>query len=376
MTPTYEDLQHLDHRARLHAVARVAEQVQDTQRLLDLLLPRLRDTYPAVREDAALALGQRAIDDPQVLATLVQHSGPVAPDDPYGLWVRLAALFGLGRAGRGAARLEAPRWDAARMVALEALGADEPDVRFQALAALDRLGASAAQAQQAVRGCIDDEDDEVSASAAGMLATWRDTQSIAALQGRWDTLRDAQARRDVAHALARLVVAAPDNAPQALRERLIDALLADVRRLPHALPACELLGALGAQRAAPVLGKLVRGWLTNRFIRVAAAAGLARMGHKEGSQALGRFLTARRREQRGFAIEQIGQLKLEAFTSELIAIMKNTADEHAPVATVALGKMGSEAALEALRGAVDDARKDVRFEARAALGLEEGASKG
>lgn len=368
MTTTFEDLQHIDHRVRLQAVARASRVlVDEPAALVSALEGCLVDSFPAVRSAAAEALGRSAAQHAAPLASLIRLAGPVPPDSPLGLWARVAALFGLGTAGRHTAGLEDERWEPAREVALGALSAEESDVRFQALDALSRLGASGRTVVEAVRPCVDDDDEEIAALSAGMLADLGDAASLDAVAARQANAGGALSA-ELIQTLARfLMLDEAVSADDALRARVIAGLLKQIHRLPEALPACEALGRLGARDAVEPLARQAQGWLTNRFIRVAASAALVRLGDPRGEPALAKCLKARRRDMRGYAMEQIGALKLEALQGPLLSALANPRDEDGPMAARALRLLDSAEARRALKRALDDPRPEVRDEARAAV---------
>jgi HEAT repeat protein len=246
-------------------------------------------------------------------------------------------------------------WDAAREVALGAASDLDADVRFQALTALTRLVAAGPAVLEVAREKIDDEDPEVVGVAAELLAALGDTASARRLVERLPEL-PKEARRSVLFAAASLGA-----------QGLVPDLLAETGKLPYALRACEALGRTGDASAVEPLAALMGRFFTHRFIKVAAAAALASLGDERGSRALGKYLGARRRDMRGFAMEQVGLLKLTAHRGALIGVLADARDYHSDTAAIALGALGDEACAEALRSATGDPRQEVRQEAIAAL---------
>lgn len=355
MTQSFEDLGHQDHRVRLAAVERAGRQLADDRpRLMSVLAPALMDMYPGVRVEAALVLGDIAAADDAVLDWLVTLAAD-AEGDP-GALRRQAALLGLGRAGLTGSGLTRARWEGAKSAALSAASEGEADVRFQAMTALTRLAASGPEVIEVARARIEDEDAEIVGVAAELLAALGDTASTEALRARMPRL-PGEARRTVLFALAQLGAGG-----------LVEALLAETDKLPYALRACELLGHLEDRSAVEPLAVLMGRWLTHRFIKVAAAAALVRLGDGRGEAALGRYLKARRKDMRGYAMEQIGALGLAAYREALIEVLKDSSDYHSDTAALALGQLGGEAAVAALEAALADPREEVREEAQRALG--------
>jgi HEAT repeat protein len=148
---------------------------------------------------------------------------------------------------------------------------------------------------------------------------------------------------------------------------VVDALLEETQGLSAGLEACTWLGRLGAAEATEPFLKMIRGWFTNRFLKVAAAGALAQMGHKEGEEALGRYLKARRKDMRGYAMEKVGELGLVRHRPALLASLRDARDYHADTAALALGALGQAEDLEALRQAATSGRADVRLEVARAL---------
>lgn len=374
MTPPFEDLKHRDHRVRRAALARAADRLaDDPAALAALLLPMLGDRFPGARADAALILGDAASapGGGAALEGLVARAADPDPDTAQ------AALLGLGRAGLVAGEgLEGPQWASPRRAALEAVGSEDADVRFQALTALARLCADGPEVVEAAREALDDEDAEIVGVAAELLAALGDGEAAEILWRRVDGLPRG-ARLSALLALAHLrssLEARPSNpgqlpSPERAEERgrLVALLLVEARKLPWGLRACDALGLLGAAEAVEPLASLASSFWTHRLIKVAAAEALVRLGDPRGAELLARFLGARRRDMRGLAIERVGALGLGAHRGALIAILRDPRDYHADTAALALGLLGDEEALDALEGALGDLRAEVRAEAAGAL---------
>jgi HEAT repeat protein len=347
----FEDLRHPDHRVRLEAVGRAVRDLGgEHRRLLEVLEPALSDPYPGVRMEAGLALGDSAGEDGDTLERLVALV--LAPE---GGASRQTCLLGLGRAGLTAPDLRGERWDAARAAALGVADDPDADMRFQALTALTRLMADGPAVLEMARSRVDDDDPEVVGLAAELLAALGDLTSAGRLVERRASL-PKEPRRSVLFAAAALG-----------GDGLVKDLLAETGKLPYALRACEALGRLGDPAAVEPLAALLGRFFTHRFIKVAAAAALARLGDARGSRALGKHLKARRRDMRGFAMEQVGRLGLGAHRDALVEVLRDPRDYHSDTAAVALGELGDEVCLAALRAASEDPRQEVREEVERTL---------
>jgi HEAT repeat protein len=210
MSPPFDDLQHRDHRVRRAAIPRAA----DHDDRWALLSPLLLDPYPPARHDAALALGERAATDPDLLGRLTALA-----EGGGDLRRCQAALIALARAGRLAQDPQGAPWERACAAALRWLDHDDADLRFQAASALEHLGAQSDDALAALLRRLDDGDDEVFAQSAALLARLGERTALPALAARWGRLR-GDARRVALMATARLLaLPGADTAPPRRRDR-------------------------------------------------------------------------------------------------------------------------------------------------------------
>lgn len=367
MTASFEDLRHPDHRVRLAAVHRAAQTLLEVHPLWDTLRLSLEDSYPAVRHQAALALGEQAARHPEGLSRLTALA-QAAPQAQGITWSQQMALVGLGRAGRLTAHCDGEAWDQARGAALALVAHEDADMRFQAIGALVRLDAQGDAVAQALRARLVDSDGEVVAEAAYLLARLEDRAALPELAQVWDRLVGGSRQRALMATASLLVLPGPPLEGAARwRQEVIAALLEEAQGVTAGLEACTWLGRLGATEATEPLQKMVRGWFTNRFLKVAAAGALAQMGHDEGEEALGRYLKARRKDMRGYAMEKVGELGLARHRPALLRALGDPRDYHADTAALALGALGQPEDVEALRRAATSGRADVRLEVARAL---------
>jgi HEAT repeat protein len=296
-------------------------------------LPPLPPTFDAALRDvrakgtefrlaAAVALGEPAAARRR---EAIEALGVLAHDPSAE--VRAAAIEALGRIGDAAAvpaALEAldDRSPAVREAAMGALGglggeeaqaavrrgldADHPEVRFQALCALARHPQP--EVEGAVAALLHDPDPEVAAEAATTLAALSAESFTGALAARLDA--DATCVRDAAAlALAHL-----------RDRRAIPHLRAMVRARRAHFDALLALGALGAVEAADDVAAAGAGLFTPLVLKAAAGAALAELGDPRGLPLVRAALRAFRGDARAFAVEQVGQKRLEALLPELLAL--------------------------------------------------------
>ncbi|MEL6180680.1 MAG: HEAT repeat domain-containing protein [Myxococcota bacterium] len=376
---TYTDLEHIDHRVRLHAIGRAGRDLSpsDPERLLALMRPRFADPHAQVRWAAALALGDAAAYHPQLVLTALADWAQTAAggDDRDNRRAHIAVLAALGRAGRrlaGVPRRELGEgWSRACSAALEACGAPGADTRFQAVAALVRLEASDARAHTEALARLDDDDPEVVAAAAEWLIGFGDATVLPSLERAHQRLEGSKAGPQILLALAELLAVASRSGEgepwMELKARVRRSLVAEAGSLPHGLRACEALVVLGDDSVIAPLERVQRGWFTHRLIRVATAAVLASLGHAQGLEALRRALSHRKVDARGYAIEWAGRLGTPVLLPELLTILNRTRDYHSDTAAYALGLLGPPHATDGLLSALDDPRAEVRVEAARAL---------
>lgn len=276
------DLGHADARVRAQAadaLGRVTPAWRD--RAVAALTTACADEHPSVRYAALLSLGELAAGE--AVDAIVPHL-----TDGESL-CREAAAIALGQLGpSGGARA----WDALA----GALGADEPEVRFQAIASLAELDAG--RAGPLVVPLLDDGDAKVRAQAAAALGDAGDRAHADRLAARLDDAVDV--RHEAALALARLG-----------DRRGLPVLVAALALRDRAYDAAAALAALGIgddAAAREALARLIARFFGDPMVKVRAAEALARAGDARGLEHLRKAARARRDEVRGLAETVLSEL--------------------------------------------------------------------
>jgi len=359
-----DDLYHPYHVVRLGAIAALAEELgAEPLRLFDLLRPSLADPHRGVRDAVAHALAHASLASAEVLLALLD-AARVGTEAPEGRRARLGSLFAIELAARQSPALDTAPFDTARTELIPLVDHALTHVRFQAFSALEALGTRSDDYTARALAHLQDTDEEVVAVAAEALARCGRTDAIEPLAAATARLHsDPLARASVA--LSELAAGVTDA--EAILQPLRHQLVAQSRRIPHGLRACEALGALGGADAQAHLRKLARSWFVHRLVRVAAAAGLARSGSPEGVELLATLLRHRRRDARGYAIELAGRWGGAALVQPLVAILQSPRDYHSDTAALALALTCAPEADAALLTAAEDPRPDVRLEVARAL---------
>lgn len=204
-----------------------------------------------------------------------------------------------------------------------------PGVRLQAVHALSPLGVE--EVRGPFRARLDDSDRLVRVAAASALSVMGDPACIPALL---EGTTSRQTRFDALVALRRIAKAAPETA---------DAIRAVAQRV-------------------------FSGVFSGRFDRLAAAALLASLGDA-GGQAYLLERARRGKLDRPIAIEWVGDLRVPEGEGLLRAVAEDRRDPFRGAALRGLGSYGSEAALAACRGALEDENEDADVRCDAAEGL-------
>lgn len=173
---------------------------------LAVLVQRLGDEDPRVREQAALQLGRPG---PEASVAVEPLLAALRHEDPY---LRGAAAVALGRIG-----------DVALPALVRALDSDDAELRHSAAIALGRMGPAAVGALPALIRRLADPADEVRQVAASTLGGLG-AAAVAAAPALTDRLsdRDEAVRRSAAAALAR--VAPADRSRRLRQEALVDTI--------------------------------------------------------------------------------------------------------------------------------------------------------
>jgi HEAT repeat protein len=250
----------------------------EKRRAVDALIAALDDDHPAVRMEAAAALG--ALGEPGALPKLIKRLDDTAAP------VRQDAAIALGTIGHpdgfeplAAALVEGPA-----------------DLRFQAATSLTEI--EPIRAFDLVLAALDDRDAQVVGAAAlsvGAIAKVDQAlapRALSALRAKIEH-PDAGTRFDVAYALAEL----GDETGRAVLAKAA----ADTER------AWDAINALGELRATEELSRAVAAKKTPTEVRVLAAGRLlaAGAGDDNARAVLVEALTDRKIHVRGIAIEQL-----------------------------------------------------------------------
>jgi HEAT repeat protein len=314
---------------------------------------RLRATDPRTRLDALLEImGLEApAAQPELMRLVIAHL-----DDPHpGL--RQAALDTLGRlsALRG---LEVEPAVVERALAL----ADDPSVKVRAEAAgalgLLTCATLVPGRQRTLLRLLEDSAPEVRQEAAAALGDLGEASAIEPLARRLDDA-DPDVSFEAAFALATL------RDPRA-RPRLE----AELQRARRRLDASEALARLGDPAAIPALRRAASRWLLGWADRLSLWGTAHALGDPDAGEHVLARVSARRREERLYALSLIGSRRITAGANRLLAIVRDPEDPLREAAIQALGALGERAhtpVLSALAGAPDEPLA-ARLEAIAALG--------
>lgn len=197
-----------------------APELSATLAPVSVLVQRLADADPKVREQAAAALGRWGPRASEAVAPLMAALGH---DDPY---LRGAAAVALGRIG-----------EAAVPALTQALASEHTELRWSAAIALGRLGAPAIQALPELIRLLADPSEQVRQVAAVTLGDLGAAARAAApALARSLSDRDEAVRRSAVRALSR--VAPGERAPSLRHEALVATLDDLVPRLlaEHQVP--------------------------------------------------------------------------------------------------------------------------------------------
>ncbi|HOX46294.1 MAG TPA: HEAT repeat domain-containing protein [Myxococcota bacterium] len=118
--------------------------------------------------------------------------------------------------------------------------------------------------------------------------------------------------------------------------------------------ALDALTELGAPEAREPLLQFFRRRFIHPLERLQAAAALQRLGAPEGAEHLARCLESRRPEERGFALELSGRLRLPGALERLQTTLADPRHPHRLDAARGLGLLGDARALPSLERAARD----------------------
>jgi HEAT repeat protein len=297
------DAEHPEARVRLSALADLVRLTRgpERERAIIAIIALLRsDPRAELRAEAAVALADAE-------ATGARTALLAALDDSE-LRVRQMAIIALGELGEpGDGEL------AERLAA--ALGASEPELRFQALIACERLAPE--QGPALIERALHDDDDEVRAMALRLARKrWPEAGAPAAIFARANALLDDAAA--IVRAAAALWLAPFDVA------RADDVLVGVVDgSVPLELgsdleEAVELVGGRGLRRAERALERRAFGLFARvDALRWHALVALARLGDARARRTILRGLAAWSRDARTLAVVAAGRAGLREAESTI-----------------------------------------------------------
>ncbi len=200
----------------------------------------------------------------------------------------------------------------------------EADVRSQALAALGDLGD--ASCIDALATCLGDADADVRFEAAFALASFKDPRCRPELEAR-------------------------------------------LARTKRRLDACEGLRRLGDPAAVPALESLTSKWMLPWGDRLTIWATLHVLGLQDAGAEIVKCTTARRHEERTYALALIGSHKIDEGREMLESVAADPKDVLRETAIRALGELGSIASGDLLQRLTSDSELDLEVRADAMQAL-------
>jgi HEAT repeat protein len=149
----------------------------------------------------------------------------------------------------------------------------------------------------------------------------------------------------------------------------VPALLEGLSWAQTRFQALSALYRLGERSAVEPARKLLHRVFVGPFERTAAAGLLARLGDDEARAFLVRRVASRRGDDRGLAIELVGDLRLLGATDALVATLQDRRDVFRGAAARALGMIGDDRLREFLVRVLLDEKDDPDTRSDAAEGL-------
>ncbi|MDX9719948.1 MAG: hypothetical protein RBU37_04310 [Myxococcota bacterium] len=174
---------------------------------------------------------------------------------------------------------------------------EEPDLRYQALAALELRANDSEAFRLLLRRALEDEDDELASVSAQGLARLSERSALSALRAR---------RAHAAVGLRLHFDLARARLGDDVSAELLEALSDTSTRFAALLAIAEFR----VKAALPLCAKLSRSWFGDPFVRVAAAYAQACLGDADGCQRLYRWAEGRS-DWNTYAAERLLTLLLE-----------------------------------------------------------------
>lgn len=123
-------------------------------------------------------------------------------------------------------------------------------------------------------------------------------------------------------------------------DRGLEALVWALSRTELCFAALQALTHLGSAESLPSVRRFFNRLFLHRLERMQAAAVLHRCGDEEGTEFLKEKLDSKRPEERGFALELWGRLKMPGAYALLVKVLENPDDPHRLDAARGLGHLG------------------------------------
>jgi HEAT repeat protein len=152
-------------------------------------------------------------------------------------------------------------------------------------------------------------------------------------------------------------------------DRGVEALIWALSRSELCFAALQALTYLGSPGSLPAVRRFFKRLFLHRLERMQAAAVLHRCGDEEGTKFLQEKLHSSRPEERGFALELWGRLKIPGAYDLLVKVLEDPADPHHLDAARGLGHLGDTRGLEIL-GKLAKQQRDLELAAVAQEALE------
>jgi HEAT repeat protein len=139
-------------------------------------------------------------------------------------------------------------------------------------------------------------------------------------------------------------------------DRGVAALLWALSRIELCFAALQALTRLGSPESLPAVRRFFKRRFLHRLERMQAAAVLHRCGDEEGTKLLKEKLSSSRPEERGFALELWGRLKMPGAYELLVKVLWDPSDFHHLDAARGLGHLGDTRGLDVLDGLLEQKR--------------------
>jgi hypothetical protein len=346
--------------ARLDELAFQLERREDADALA-LLFGALTDPYPPIRRFAAESLepfvtGRRAEIDDEALASALRAllCGEALPEprsERLGISLEEAPdpSIEVRRAVAYALRFDTHPETTARL--MDVADEADADLRYQAMVSLFDHRRCDGSMVALLERRLEDEDPEIVIVAAQMVAEWGVAglrEELVAARERTSRLFRKQHRFQLSLSVVRLYEQLDEDLREAhggeLRQSLIEDFERALRDEETTAAAAKALAAVDAQSARDQLYRLAKGWLVHPILKVEAAFALMQLGDERGRERFESFLRGRRKDARGYALQLVGQHRIERYYPLLYDLSRSARDYHADTAIETLGRIGDDEA--------------------------------